>query len=119
MSQHPDSHDIAEGVGSALKTSRVSVTDKRLWVIFGFVIIFALLSSVWQQHVVDGVAKNCQTISDGNANFNRVLTRLAASAAVNKTYTASERAQVAGFYDSLHLKTPHCSRDSWLEKVGL
>lgn len=135
------SDQIAAGVQHGIENSAgkvaIRVRDRRLLIMFVFVITFIVLSLLWQEHTTsdtraaqhklsiaqDQIAKQqtqiiaaqraaftvCQATNTGNEKFNTVLDQLATNVNNSTALTAPQKQEALATYASLHLVITDCS----------
>lgn len=139
MTEMQDSHDqstqISEGIAEGVRKSKIRLTDRRMIVIYLVLVVFVILSTLWQQSQTNKVKNsqdqiqqlqrqlqdfqvraqqaavaNCEATNTGNRTFNTTLTQLAMNAQNATSLTAEQKAAAVETYGRLHLTITDCSK---------
>lgn len=114
-------HEIATGIEEGVKHSRVRLNDRRLLLIFLFVVIIGVYF-FWrldqqtnkintnQHNLQTAVYNNCTVTDQGNAKVNVVLKQLAANAQNSTALTPAQKQEAIATYVGLNLPIVDCSK---------
>lgn len=119
---------VQQGIDSGVRTSRIRLNDRRAIFIYLFLVLFVVLTTLWQQQqtrrVEDAlqasrdaqaqsqaaIINNCNVNNNGNAHFNSALDQLTKNAVNSTALTTAQKDQALKAYADLHLPIADCSQ---------
>lgn len=117
----PESAVIAEGVAGGLGRAKVGLTDRRLLLIFLFVVVIGAVF-FWRQdqltrkidsnqrHAQDASHAVCIATDEGNTRVNKVLAQLSMNIANSTALTPAQKEAAQQSYAQLLLPVVDCSK---------